>query len=300
MHLTRMSIDRVPPFTKPVEFKFDQRVNVFIGPNASGKSTILRAMKELHSLPDDYPGVSHSPLIAVSDGQIAGYRKIIQFEDYKRETTTFSMATTADRPLDFGSVPFLYVPAIRVTLPGGTVFGLPDDERKDISTNQPSSIFYSQAVAEEIEAARTGLESRAAQDQFRKALDIGYSCAKCICREIIHDDRHHWTRIGTSDEVLEDPLPASVLSSGTQGTLMWIWWLALNLVENGDFDEGWEKRPAILLIDEIENHLHPTWQRRVIPALLEAFPRLADIRHHPLAVRGGRAEGRASASAEAG
>ena len=291
MHLTGMSIDRVPPFTKPVKLKFDERVNLFIGPNASGKSTILRTMKELHSLPDDYPGVFHSPSIAVSDGAIAGYRKIIQFENYKLETATFSMDTTADWPLDFGSVPFLHVPAIRVTLPERSVFGLPDDERKDISTNQPPSIFYSQAVTEEIESARTGLESRVAQNQFRKALDIGYSCAKSICREIIRDDRHHWTRIGTIDEVLEDPLPANVLSSGTQGTLMWIWWLALNIVENGDFDEGWEKKPAILLIDEIENHLHPTWQRRVIRALLDHFPGLQIFAttHSPFVVAGRKA-----------
>jgi len=29
---------------------------------------------------------------------------------------------------------------------------------------------------------------------------------------------------------------------------------------------------AIILIDEIETHLHPSWQRRVIPALAHAFP----------------------------
>jgi predicted ATP-binding protein involved in virulence len=32
--------------------------------------------------------------------------------------------------------------------------------------------------------------------------------------------------------------------------------------------------PGILLIDEIELHLHPKWQRRVIPALRAAFPKL--------------------------
>ena len=31
----------VPPFTDPITLRFDERVNVFIGPNASGKSTIL-------------------------------------------------------------------------------------------------------------------------------------------------------------------------------------------------------------------------------------------------------------------
>ncbi len=30
--------------------------------------------------------------------------------------------------------------------------------------------------------------------------------------------------------------------------------------------------PGIVLIDEIDLHLHPTWQRRVIPSLIQAFP----------------------------
>lgn len=33
-----------------------------------------------------------------------------------------------------------------------------------------------------------------------------------------------------------------------------------------------ESCSAIILIDEIETHLHPSWQRRVIPALARAFP----------------------------
>ena len=51
---------------------------------------------------------------------------------------------------------------------------------------------------------------------------------------------------------------------------------------------GEQEKPAILLIDEIENHLHPTWQRRVIPALLEHFPGLQIFAttHSPFVVAG--------------
>ena len=47
-------------------------------------------------------------------------------------------------------------------------------------------------------------------------------------------------------------------------------------------------KPAILLIDEIENHLHPTWQRRVIPALMEHFQGLQIFAttHSPFVVAG--------------
>ncbi len=81
------------------------------------------------------------------------------------------------------------------------------------------------------------------------------------------------------------------LSSGSQSTLLWILWLALKMLDHYEFANGWNERPAVLLIDEIENHLHPTWQRRVIPALLEHFPGLQIFAatHSPFVVAGLRA-----------
>ena len=87
-----------------------------------------------------------------------------------------------------------------------------------------------------------------------------------------------------------EPVPVYLghLSSGTEGTLLWIRWLALKMVHHYGFERDWASRPAILLIDEIENHLHPTWQRRVIPALLEHFPGLQIFAttHSPFVVAG--------------
>ena len=60
------------------------------------------------------------------------------------------------------------------------------------------------------------------------------------------------------------------------------------MVSHYEYTEDWHERPAILLIDEIENHLHPAWQRRVIPALLEHFPGLQIFAttHSPFVVAG--------------
>ena len=78
------------------------------------------------------------------------------------------------------------------------------------------------------------------------------------------------------------------LSSGSQSTLLWILWIALKMLNHYEFANGWAERPAVLLIDEVENHLHPTWQRRVIPGLLKYFPALQIFAttHSPFVVAG--------------
>ena len=78
------------------------------------------------------------------------------------------------------------------------------------------------------------------------------------------------------------------LSAGTQGVYLWALYAAIKMVHHYKFERGWAQKPAILLIDEIENHLHPTWQRRVIPALLEHFPGLQIFAttHSPFVVAG--------------
>ena len=62
MHLTGIKLGGVPPFTDPVVLRFDERVNVFIGPNASGKSKLLEVIK------DSLVGPEENAKRPVSDG----------------------------------------------------------------------------------------------------------------------------------------------------------------------------------------------------------------------------------------
>ena len=40
MHLTGIKLSNIPPFTEPITLRFHERVNVFIGPNASGEEYV--------------------------------------------------------------------------------------------------------------------------------------------------------------------------------------------------------------------------------------------------------------------
>ena len=54
MPLKRLRLTNIGPFDK-IEFEFDEQVNVFTGPNNSGKSTVLVALGEIVIYPFNLP-----------------------------------------------------------------------------------------------------------------------------------------------------------------------------------------------------------------------------------------------------
>jgi predicted ATP-binding protein involved in virulence len=74
-------------------------------------------------------------------------------------------------------------------------------------------------------------------------------------------------------------LPVSQLSDGIRGVVALVADLAFRCVRLNNFygQHAPEQTNGIVLIDEIEQHLHPGWQQRILPALREAFPRVQFI-----------------------
>lgn len=74
------------------------------------------------------------------------------------------------------------------------------------------------------------------------------------------------------------------LSEGFRSTFVWVLDLLMRLSGHG-IDLGHTKdAAAIVLIDEVDLHLHPSWQRTLLPTLGEIFPRMQLIvtTHSPL------------------
>lgn len=84
-------------------------------------------------------------------------------------------------------------------------------------------------------------------------------------------------------------LPASWLSHGYQASLAWMADLIGHwLIEDEVMQRARTPRPedlrGLVLIDELDMYLHPTWQTRIVHALAETFPNLQFIvtTHSPL------------------
>ena len=342
MHLIRMRFGGVPPFTKPVTFKFDKRVNVFVGPNASGKSRLLSAVDEYFN--ERAASRRHTMTQDQFDLRLVFCEESAYFNDWtKGKNLLCGDQDFADTYFSSQTPPVIYIGPTRIGLPGisesaewdsygSTAEEVLSGQFCGASLKAAIDLLYTKTLEmyteEKQEEPPTG-ERRAWN--FLYIDEVAHSCAKSICEELLTSSRalnyptgldidyisdqpladlagvsiNRMLGIATNDTPMFDHIrpeerpidPGGAgskriyvgdLSSGSQSILLWILWLAFTMLNHYEFANGWNKRPAILLIDEIENHLHPTWQRRVIPALLEHFPGLQIFAttHSPFVVAG--------------
>ena len=69
------------------------------------------------------------------------------------------------------------------------------------------------------------------------------------------------------------PLPVRQLSDGERGSLALVLDLTRRLAQaNPELEEPGSGAEAVVLIDEIDLHLHPKWQRQIVHNLTAAFP----------------------------
>ncbi len=86
----------------------------------------------------------------------------------------------------------------------------------------------------------------------------------------------------------ETTLPVRQLSDGERGVLALVLDLTRRLAQaNPNFTDPASEAEAVVLIDEIDLHLHPKWQRQIIPNLTGAFPRCQFIAttHSPFVIQ---------------
>jgi hypothetical protein len=203
------------------------------------------------------------------------------------------------------------------TIPENLSDVLEDHSRQSLYTFDGRCVYNAIRMIED--QLQRGLYGSSEVRNIFKIKSLVHQCTYAICREILIEGQLPSDYIGEVPVAIKTDTPqgfidspnlftsavhsdmkiittdtigsgvfAGDLSHGTQATLLWIWYLAIKMASFHEFKDGWEERGAILLIDEVENHLHPTWQRRVIPALLEHFPGLQIFAttHSPFVVAG--------------
>ena len=327
MPITGLSFSNVGPFDD-IAFGFNQQVNVFTGPNNSGKSTILWVLGELLVYPFITPSRllrSESPgwkLTHTSNGGAKSVQGTLHtmpevllpvyhavghtcFIPAQRHGTNFrspgpivreGIETRIDKEVDFfvRESPELLredgLEGLRMRLRGSRVIEGPELARRRNITLSDASLISNDVLIQKI----IDLDYAAYRRQ-RPEMRAIVETVTSLTSEITDGFPMKFLRVGEDRDGLfpqfrtpDGDLPLNVLSQGTQSIMHCLAHFLFGYAEYYDFPPDLEEKPGILIIDEIDAHLHPSWQRRIIPTLTRHFPNLQIFcsTHSPLMLAG--------------
>lgn len=87
-------------------------------------------------------------------------------------------------------------------------------------------------------------------------------------------------------------IPMEALSEGFKSTLVWLFDAVIRIVEKGGSLENANEITGIILLDEVDLHLHPSWQRTILHSVETLFPNIQFIvtTHSPFVVQSANME----------
>lgn len=368
MPLKKLQLTNLGPFDE-IEFEFDEHVNVFTGPNNSGKSTALMALGEIVVLPFGIPrkllraqeaefGVELGPNGTVFGGRLprdldddehlnmagrltsaVGYSAFVPA--VRRSTDFRAKAPMPLQPTDNSSRwPFLSHLETDESAEQRSLRSLishldSDDTRKlfeqsdelhrqsyegagdedwrrrveELHTEVERRRKLGEELRRRLKLIETDASSISDEAVVQKIIELDYRAYRrdepsirgivdrtaTIASEVTEGYPIRFVRVDEDDgglfpqfETPDGLVPLNVLSQGTQSLVQWLARLLIDMAEYYGYPEDIEQRPGVLIIDEIDAHLHPSWQRRIIPALTKHFQNLQIFcsTHSPLMLAG--------------
>lgn len=102
---------------------------------------------------------------------------------------------------------------------------------------------------------------------------------------VVTDPTNGTTRLHAKTE--DGTVPIASLGLGYQSTMAWVVDLAARMLAAWPYSDNPLHAPAVVLIDEIDMHLHPRWQRTLLHELTARFPNVQFVAtaHSPLIVQ---------------
>ncbi len=306
MPISKFRITNAGPFDDII-FEFDEQVNVFVGPNNSGKSTALLALAEATVYPFNFPrkilkGSESRWEITLGNGgqekvfngvlpdglkEQPGVVRPLQEIGYStfvpplRQSTDHRSKGPSIGQVDQGS---------SSNSPEGDGYNAPElRKRRELVPTDAALVDDKVVIQMMVDLDYAGYRRK--QPQIHWLLKKVASVASEITEgypieflQIGEDDRGYFPEYRTPD----GDLPLNVLSQGTQSIIQWLSHFLFGYAQYYEYPEDLTAKPAILIVDEIDAHLHPSWQRRIIPALTNNFPSLQVFcsTHSPLMLSG--------------
>ena len=271
-----------------------------LGENGTGKTTLLRsialvlagseALPELLGPPADWVrfGAEQASIeveLTTAKGELRSAGLVIRPEDTIRDVFTRN-----EELLEQLDAAFRHTTRNYFTVGYGVSRRPAEEERRALVTKDT---LFSHPRARSVatlfspHATLTSLETWATDVDYRR--DGGFDVVKAAIDTLLpgvtlsHIDRERRELVFHTHD---GDLPYRLLSEGYRNVAAWTGDLLYEITEVfGDFDDPFTAR-GLLLIDEVDLHLHPVWQRELMRFIQRRFPnfQIVATTHSPLTV----------------
>jgi hypothetical protein len=289
----QLRLRNIGPFEE-VTLPLHPHATVLLGDNASGKSSILRALALALSGEDGATDAAAGNLLRAGtrSGEVEltfdGERYEASLQRGKRGVSVRAPTSpvSAGVWLGLGFPPLRGVAQRSLQGPGPEPDGDPSAE--DVLPLATNALDERLSDVEQwilnlaLRAEGRSDAARLAANTLDRFFEVVAAMNPGVAFSFAHIDRESWRVMINTDDGL---LSVDQLSRGMTAVLGWVGVLVQRLVqvnEAGDLD----RTGALLLVDEVDLHLHPAWQRRIVPLIREQFPavQLVLSTHSPLVV----------------
>ena len=301
--LQRAILHNIGPF-KHIEFDLGSGWNIFLGDNGCGKSTALRGIA-LGLCGDDDRARRSAPDLLRSGEQSGFIELVIDGASYRtelvREESRVLIRSKQLTPLQSGLSLIIGFPSLR----GVSTHGINGPKQEASSGPDVEDVLplLEGEVDERMDDLKQWITNRwvlAERSKDSVERDTNAKVLKSFSRivqdlspglafEFSHIDTKSWKVMVRTDD---GTIPIDLLSNGMTSLLSWVGVLLQRIYGAYDSTKSLGSQHALLLVDEIDVHLHPRWQRALVPLLKKEFPSLQVIAttHSPLIV-GNMSEG---------
>ncbi|MCP4660653.1 MAG: AAA family ATPase [bacterium] len=296
--LERLIIENIGPFHE-LELGFHPRWNILLGNNGIGKSTVLKAIALAITGQDGERWADRLLRTGASSGEIIletgsrTYRTTIRKLTRGAEVTSYPARPLEDQGwLAIGFPPLRTVNWERPRAPEPVTRGRPSPE--DLlpllrGARDPRLGGLKQWLVNLDYRIKDELVRNGKGDVYQALLDRFFELISQLTEGLTVrfrgiDPQTHEIRLVTDD----GEVPFEAVSQGTTSLMGWTGILLSRLYEVSDSDSDPTRDHALVLLDELDAHLHPSWQHQLVPQLAKIFPNVQFVAttHSPLIVVG--------------
>lgn len=297
--LNRVHLENIGPF-ESLELKLDQNWNILLGDNGVGKSNILRAIAVAICGKDAQPYAGRLIKVGKTNGSIRleTDRNVYKTELFATTSGPAQLDSIPVRPLEAEGWLAIGFPPLRTgswerpKAPQRISKSFPTPEdllplikgEADPRLDKLKQWIVNLDYLSKDEQTKTGDGGR-----YEKLLDKFFEQVAVLTEGITIERGEVNAQTYEITVITDDgPLPIEAISQGMTSLIGWVGILLQRLYEIYTEDDDPSQRFALVLMDEIDAHLHPAWQQSLVANLTKLFPNVQFIAttHSPLIVGG--------------